>query len=74
MIAALSTGWHAARSQSETNSISVALAESRSVDMSNHEAHMQCLIAVATVLNCSILNYLSCNTLGCIELQHFVDV
>ena len=74
MIAALSTGWHAARSQSEPNSISVALAESGSVDVSTHDAHMQCLIAFSIVLNCSTLDCLSCSILDCIELQHSVDL
>ena len=74
MIAALLTGWHAAKSQSETNSTSVALAESRSVDVSIHDAHMQCLIAFSIVLNCSTLDCLSCSILDRIELQHSVDL
>ena len=74
VIVALSTGWHAARSQSETNSTSVALAESRSVDVSTHDAHMQCLMAFSIVLNCSTLDCLRCSSLECIELQHVVDL
>ena len=74
MIVALSTGWHAAKSQSETNSTSVALAESRSVYVGIHDAHMQGFIALSIVLNCSSLDYLICSGFDCIALQHSVDL